>query len=165
MDNNNSTTSSPNNHKMYGILAPVGVVLFITTIMLLSYFFAHRRRITNRSVRLSGAAVHSDHDTDDDEAAELGLDEATIIRFPMLLYSQATKNRSNSPLSPSSSTSCSICLSNYEETDTVRILPECKHFFHVKCVDPWLKLNSTCPICRKPLLRYLSDAAQSITSG
>ena len=24
----------------------------------------------------------------------------------------------------------------------------CSHFFHVMCVDKWLKINATCPLCK-----------------
>nr|GMD01701.1 E3 ubiquitin-protein ligase At1g63170-like [Ipomoea batatas] len=42
---------------------------------------------------------------------------------------------------------CCICLSNYEDNDEVRELP-CSHFFHTACVDKWLKLNASCPLCK-----------------
>ncbi|VVB03100.1 unnamed protein product [Arabis nemorensis] len=43
---------------------------------------------------------------------------------------------------------CSVCLSLLEEKDTARMLPNCKHVFHVACVDTWLTTQSTCPVCR-----------------
>ena len=30
----------------------------------------------------------------------------------------------------------------------VKLLPNCKHMFHVECIDMWLNSNTTCPICR-----------------
>ncbi|XP_050892341.1 putative RING-H2 finger protein ATL71 [Lathyrus oleraceus] len=48
-----------------------------------------------------------------------------------------------------SSCCCSICLMDYTEADLLRMLPGCGHFFHVACVDPWLRMNLTCPVCRK----------------
>ncbi|XP_020978852.1 putative RING-H2 finger protein ATL71 isoform X4 [Arachis ipaensis] len=44
---------------------------------------------------------------------------------------------------------CSICLSEYEAKETLRSMPQCNHFFHSHCIDPWLKMNATCPLCRK----------------
>lgn len=43
---------------------------------------------------------------------------------------------------------CTICLCEFEDTDTVRLL-KCNHFFHQGCIDPYLKnYNNKCPMCR-----------------
>ncbi|PRQ50814.1 putative transcription factor C2H2 family [Rosa chinensis] len=42
---------------------------------------------------------------------------------------------------------CSICLANYSDNDEVRELT-CSHVFHVECVDRWLKINASCPLCK-----------------
>ncbi|KAG2244003.1 hypothetical protein Bca52824_094138 [Brassica carinata] len=47
-----------------------------------------------------------------------------------------------------SATECAVCLTLLEEKDMARMLPNCKHVFHVTCVDTWLTTHSTCPICR-----------------
>jgi len=49
--------------------------------------------------------------------------------------------------------SCAICLCNYEEGDDLRFLPctPFKHHFHKECVDQWLPLNKTCPVCKKSI--------------
>lgn len=79
----------------------------------------------------------------DSASVPQGLDEATILSYPKLLYSQA-KNHEGA----CTTSGCSICLQDYKDTDMLRLLPECGHLFHLSCVDPWLKLHSTCPICR-----------------
>ncbi|CAH8355921.1 unnamed protein product [Eruca vesicaria subsp. sativa] len=43
--------------------------------------------------------------------------------------------------------SCCICLARYADDEEVRELP-CLHVFHVDCVDKWLKINATCPLCK-----------------
>ncbi|KAJ9692457.1 hypothetical protein PVL29_011494 [Vitis rotundifolia] len=45
---------------------------------------------------------------------------------------------------------CCICLGKYADNDEVRELP-CSHFFHVECVDKWLKINARCPLCQSEL--------------
>eukprot|EP00871_Galdieria_phlegrea_P005662 jgi/Galph1/6097/GphlegSOOS_G4733.1 len=46
--------------------------------------------------------------------------------------------------------SCVICLSDYIEGDMIRHLP-CKHHFHKKCIDEWLALDKSCPLCKKDI--------------
>ena len=43
---------------------------------------------------------------------------------------------------------CARCLVEYEPSDTLRSIPGCSHYFHAQCIDPWLQLKSTCPLCR-----------------
>ena len=42
---------------------------------------------------------------------------------------------------------CDICLGNFKVKEGVRKL-KCGHFFHKKCIDKWIKLNPSCPLCR-----------------
>ncbi|XP_065850042.1 E3 ubiquitin-protein ligase At1g63170 isoform X2 [Euphorbia lathyris] len=42
---------------------------------------------------------------------------------------------------------CCICLAKYANNDELRELP-CCHFFHKECVDKWLKINASCPLCK-----------------
>ncbi|KAF7148938.1 hypothetical protein RHSIM_Rhsim03G0245500 [Rhododendron simsii] len=42
---------------------------------------------------------------------------------------------------------CCICLARYADNDELRELP-CSHFFHTECVDKWLKINASCPLCK-----------------
>nr|ABK26644.1 unknown [Picea sitchensis] len=55
----------------------------------------------------------------------------------------------------SSSSSCAICLGGIGEEEGVRILPNCRHYFHISCIDRWLLLcptNSSCPLCRASVI-------------
>ena len=45
---------------------------------------------------------------------------------------------------------CSICLSDMNKGQVVRELP-CKHTFHKKCIDKWLKQSNKCPVDRSCL--------------
>ncbi|XP_010691252.2 E3 ubiquitin-protein ligase At1g63170 [Beta vulgaris subsp. vulgaris] len=42
---------------------------------------------------------------------------------------------------------CCICLATYVDNDELRELP-CSHLFHAECVDKWLKINASCPLCK-----------------
>ncbi|KAL2747143.1 E3 ubiquitin-protein ligase Arkadia [Vespula maculifrons] len=49
---------------------------------------------------------------------------------------------------------CTICLSEFEDCESVRRLP-CMHLFHIDCVDQWLCTNKRCPICRVDIETFL----------
>ncbi|KFM72940.1 E3 ubiquitin-protein ligase RNF115, partial [Stegodyphus mimosarum] len=43
---------------------------------------------------------------------------------------------------------CAVCLEDFHLRQKVKSLP-CKHFYHKRCITPWLEKNNTCPSCRK----------------
>ncbi|XP_033030789.1 RING finger protein 215 [Lacerta agilis] len=47
--------------------------------------------------------------------------------------------------------SCAICLDRFHKNQCLRVLP-CLHEFHRDCVDPWLLLQQTCPLCKHNIL-------------
>jgi hypothetical protein len=46
------------------------------------------------------------------------------------------------------STDCSVCLGEFRDGESLRLLPKCSHAFHLLCIDTWLKSHSNCPLCR-----------------
>ncbi|KAG6392028.1 hypothetical protein SASPL_146231 [Salvia splendens] len=48
-----------------------------------------------------------------------------------------------------SNTNCAICLQDLTDGESTRLLPSCRHFFHIHCIDEWLIRQATCPVCRK----------------
>ena len=42
---------------------------------------------------------------------------------------------------------CCICLSSYEDGVELREIP-CSHHFHSACINKWLRINATCPLCK-----------------
>lgn len=49
-------------------------------------------------------------------------------------------------------TDCSVCLTEFEEDESLRLLPKCSHAFHVPCIDTWLRSHKNCPLCRAPIV-------------
>ncbi|KAL3829631.1 hypothetical protein ACJIZ3_018433 [Penstemon smallii] len=47
---------------------------------------------------------------------------------------------------------CCICLCAYEDGAELRELP-CRHHFHSACIDKWLHINATCPLCKFNILK------------
>lgn len=143
--NNNSNDGSDANGLTYILTFVFGLVFLILTIVVAC---VRLRMSENRSMLniLSGFPLHHQEDS----TMEQGLGRHRDTNFeghPKLLYSQIQKN-----IGGSSTSSCSICLGDYKESDMLRLLPNCGHLYHAACVDPWLMLHSNCPICRKSLL-------------
>ncbi|XP_062890640.1 RING finger protein 215 [Mobula hypostoma] len=46
---------------------------------------------------------------------------------------------------------CAVCLEEFHKNQCLRVLP-CLHEFHRDCVDPWLLLQQTCPLCKRNVL-------------
>ncbi|KAJ6686204.1 TRANSCRIPTION FACTOR C2H2 FAMILY-RELATED [Salix purpurea] len=55
-------------------------------------------------------------------------------------------------------TECCICLSAYEDGSELRELP-CGHHFHCMCLDKWLCINATCPLCKFNILKADSQSS------
>ncbi|KFK37366.1 hypothetical protein AALP_AA4G247400 [Arabis alpina] len=47
---------------------------------------------------------------------------------------------------------CCICLCDYEDGTELREL-SCRHHFHDACIDKWLRINATCPLCKFNILK------------
>nr|CAB3464230.1 unnamed protein product [Digitaria exilis] len=68
---------------------------------------------------------------------------------------------------------CAVCLARFDDADHLRLLPRCRHAFHLACVDRWLESNTSCPLCRTRVdaedaslgLKYPSSARIVFGSG
>ncbi|KAL0452833.1 UNVERIFIED_CONTAM: E3 ubiquitin-protein ligase SDIR1 [Sesamum latifolium] len=54
---------------------------------------------------------------------------------------------------------CSVCLEQVIAGELIRSLP-CLHQFHVNCIDPWLRQQGTCPVCKFRAGSRWSEIAQ-----
>ncbi|CAL9771657.1 unnamed protein product [Musa acuminata subsp. burmannicoides] len=77
-------------------------------------------------------------DDEGDGGRASGLDQAAISSYPKFPFSAASGG----------DTVCSICLCEYREGEMLRMIPDCRHYFHLLCIDVWLRLNASCPVCR-----------------
>lgn len=73
-----------------------------------------------------------------------GIQKSTIDSLPSFKFS-TLKGEKNGLV-------CSVCLSSFEDEEVLRLLPKCKHAFHINCIDKWLEKHSSCPLCRVKLL-------------
>ncbi|XP_030447715.1 putative RING-H2 finger protein ATL69 [Syzygium oleosum] len=128
----------------YGIAIAVSLLVLISTIMLASYACV---RVKSHNLR---ATSDGDADVADStpHAAEtmvaVGMDGAAVeTYYPKLVLGESKRLPKHNE-----GGHCSICLAEYEAKDVIRCVPECSHCFHADCVDAWLRVNATCPLCR-----------------
>jgi|GEM_PF-4473999 len=57
--------------------------------------------------------------------------------------------------------SCSICIDPIEEEGDkkIKVLKDCGHIFHKTCINEWIVINPTCPLCRT-IVKSLSRTIQ-----
>ncbi|KAK6915550.1 Zinc finger, RING-type [Dillenia turbinata] len=77
----------------------------------------------------------------------IGLDAAVIETFPTMVYSDAKEHKIGK-----GALECAVCLNEFEDDETLRLLPKCDHAFHPECIDEWLSSHTTCPVCRANLV-------------
>lgn len=47
---------------------------------------------------------------------------------------------------------CIICLQDIDNSDNIKSLNcYCEYNYHNECINKWLNINNTCPVCRKIL--------------
>ena len=82
-----------------------------------------------------------------------GATDAIISTIPLKKLTETDLNGLNDR-------TCPVCLSDLTVGDEARHLP-CNHMFHKACVDEWLKVNATCPVCRASIIGDDSPASSA----
>lgn len=145
-DNNSSPNFSPLVVAIIGII--VSAFLLVSYYALISKYCGNNTDQRGRSTAEDGHN-HSDDDLDDNHnpsiheawhVATSGLDEALIKSITVCKYKRGEGLVEG--------TDCSVCLSEFLEDESVRLLPKCSHAFHIQCIDTWLRSHSNCPLCR-----------------
>ncbi|XP_022139680.1 NEP1-interacting protein-like 2 [Momordica charantia] len=89
---------------------------------------------------IADVAGDGDGDGAGEESCVEGMARESIEKLGVCEYDHSKMNNSI--------ISCSICLEEFEDGEFGRRLPNCGHLFHVGCIDQWLYLHGSCPICR-----------------
>ncbi|XP_019199787.1 PREDICTED: E3 ubiquitin-protein ligase ATL42-like [Ipomoea nil] len=125
-----TNTFQPSLVVVIGILA----IMFSLTFFLLLYAkFCHRASILNTTLQIPDALLGS-------WRRSSGIDKTVVESLPFFRFSSLKGSREG--------LECSVCLSRFEDIEILRLLPKCKHAFHIHCIDQWLEKHSSCPLCR-----------------
>ncbi|KAG2283223.1 hypothetical protein Bca52824_054443 [Brassica carinata] len=92
---------------------------------------------------------------DNDHKSDLEADSSFTIPTPTLVYSSDLELAG-------AEAECAICLSEFEQGESIQVLEKCHHGFHVKCIHKWLSSRSSCPTCRTSI--FLQSTLDSTPS-
>jgi E3 ubiquitin-protein ligase ATL4 len=139
-----------------GISPSILIIAVIVVVMLLAsisihYFIRSLCRRTSSSapplplvaVRSSAVAPAAAAPSVAGQGKEAAVERERLIeRLPLFTLA------SSLAALPRSSRDCAVCQSVFGGDEELRLLPACRHAFHSRCVDPWLRANPSCPLCR-----------------
>ncbi|PIN09102.1 Anaphase-promoting complex (APC), subunit 11 [Handroanthus impetiginosus] len=138
----------------YGIAVAASVLVLISTVVLASYICIRIKANRGREEERDNNLTRQHQQFQEPTRIVFGLEKPVIETFPMIELGQSKRwfNGVNN------NDSCSICLSDYCVKDKLRCIPECNHWFHARCIDEWLQVNGSCPLCRNsPISTPLSE--------
>jgi len=88
-----------------------------------------------------------------DPRATAGATDAAIDTLPEIVVD-------NTHIRVGQENTCPICLSEMCIGEQARML-RCNHIFHKQCVDEWLRVNASCPTCRKPIFEQPGEGTRN----
>ncbi|KAK2656980.1 hypothetical protein Ddye_010032 [Dipteronia dyeriana] len=89
-----------------------------------------------------------------------GLDPCVIESFPLFIYSAVKDLKMGREAHE-----CAVCLSEFGDDDSLRLLPKCDHVFPRDCIGAWLDFHDTCPVCRANLTPEESNETDQSTES
>ncbi|GFP98694.1 E3 ubiquitin-protein ligase atl6 [Phtheirospermum japonicum] len=147
--------STPNNEYPYARFSPsmaIIIVVLIAALFFMGFFSIYIRHCSDSS-GAAGSVRRALSLRSRRAAAARGLDAEAIASFPTFSYSEVKDHKIGK-----GTLECAVCLNEFEEHETLRLLPKCDHVFHPECIDAWLESHVTCPVCRANLAEA-ADAA------
>ncbi|MED6205968.1 hypothetical protein PIB30_022572 [Stylosanthes scabra] len=146
-------SNNDENNAYYNRFSPsmaIIVVILISALFLMGFFSIYIRHCSDSpsaSVRHIAAGIS--------RRGHRGLDRAVIDSFPTLDYSVVKVHKIGK-----GALECAVCLNEFEDTETLRLIPKCDHVFHPECIDEWLESHTTCPVCRANLVPQPGDSVR-----
>lgn len=126
-------------HLLISICGITAATLAIVAYHLIVKYLMMRRRLRSERLIISGSSqtLHQ---------FAKGIEEKVLLTIPILAYSAK-----DCKLFRVDQSECVICLGELEDGEMVRLLPSCRHAFHVPCIGNWLLGHTICPVCRSPV--------------
>ncbi|CAN0914292.1 E3 ubiquitin-protein ligase ATL6 [Linum grandiflorum] len=121
------------------------IVVLIAALFLMGFFSIYIRQCSESNSAV-GSIRNLGRSRRGAAAAARGLDQAVIETFPTMVYSAVKGLKIGK-----GALECAVCLNEFEDDETLRLIPKCDHVFHPECIDAWLESHTTCPVCRADL--------------
>ncbi|KAH7859769.1 hypothetical protein Vadar_005262 [Vaccinium darrowii] len=164
MNNASSSSSGPNisnsnNGNSIMVILIIVIILAFLVMGFLSSVYIRACAESENSRRAAAAASAAAAR----RRLKRGLEPEVIQSFPIFLYSDVKDLK----IGKGGELECAVCIAEFENDDTLRLLPKCDHVFHPECIDAWLASHSTCPLCRADLtpsqdeLRKVTESTQT----
>jgi E3 ubiquitin-protein ligase ATL6/9/15/31/42/55 len=149
-DTNNGFTPGQNFDQFNPSFALI-IVILVAALFLMGFFSIYIRRCSDTpSSNLVLPITNA-------RRAARGLDASVIDTFPILEYSEVKIHKIGKEV-----LECAVCLMEFEDTETLRLIPKCDHVFHPECIDEWLSSHTTCPVCRANLVPQPGDSVHGV---
>ncbi|XP_050208573.1 E3 ubiquitin-protein ligase ATL42-like [Mercurialis annua] len=136
-DSDQSTLLKPLRPSIAVVIGIISVMLSATLIILAYAKFCRGNRTSDR---LFTDTDHQSSILGGSRSRFSGIDRELIDSLPFFRFSSLKGSKQG--------LECAVCLSKFEDIEILRLLPKCKHAFHVNCIDQWLENHSSCPLCR-----------------
>ncbi|PKI46773.1 E3 ubiquitin-protein ligase RING1-like [Punica granatum] len=150
----------PDSGEVVGIV--IGASLFCALLFLIIARYFRKRNLSNNHSRTRSPSdnppilFHTQEDFLDEEQGPqldhpiwhirtVGLDRSVVESIAVFKYKAGEGLIEG--------TECSVCLGEFRDDESLRLLPKCSHGFHVPCIDTWLQSHTNCPLCRAPIVR------------
>ncbi|MED6172900.1 hypothetical protein PIB30_054226 [Stylosanthes scabra] len=146
----------PNDKSMMAIMIIIVFMFLLSAFITLYSRHCNRRPARLQASRLNIAMVTGELNDHRSHGDSVGLSRETIERFPTFLYSAVKGHKIGT-----CALACAVCISEFEDEETLRFIPKCSHVFHPTCIDAWLLSHSTCPVCRADLVPTQNDVDSS----
>lgn len=85
-----------------------------------------------------------------------GANPETITKIESFKYDPSIFCDPNNPTDGRPPPECCVCSESYSEDTPMKRTP-CNHYFHTECLEKWLKVARTCPLCRLDLEEAVED--------
>lgn len=139
------TSNDPYQQQRFSSSMAIIIVILVAALFLMGFFSVYIRHCSDSrnggSIRAAaGAALGRSR------RGTRGLDQAVLETFPTFEYSVVKGLKIGKGV-----LECAVCLNEFEDNETLRLIPKCDHVFHPECIDAWLASHVTCPVCRANL--------------